>query len=247
MDPLDNPVWDALHGTQRAVAESVGPAARYLPEVSPFGAFPEPPGPQHWDAMAELVGPGGVVILTGHTGTPPDGWDVEYDGTGAQMTGEALADTPAEVAALRPDVRVAQLGEADAAAMVDLVALARPGPFAPRTWELGGYVGVHRDGQLVAMAGQRFRPSGWCEISAVATHPEHRRQGLAELLVRVVAAGTVARGEVPLLHAAVDNTSAIRLYETMGFTHRALVRFVAVRVPGVAPTTPAPNDLPVRC
>jgi hypothetical protein len=52
---------------------------------------------------------------------------------------------------------------------------------------------------------------------------------------------------VPLLHAAVDNTSAIRLYETMGFTHRALVRFVAVRVPGVPPTTPAPNDLPVRC
>ena len=49
MHPLDNPVWGALHGPQREVAESDGLAARYLPEVSPFGAFPEPPGPEHWD------------------------------------------------------------------------------------------------------------------------------------------------------------------------------------------------------
>jgi len=249
MDPLDNPVWDALHGPQRAVAETGALAARYLPDVSPFGAFPEPPGPPHWDAMADLVGPGGIVIVTGHTGAPPDGWGVEYDGTGTQMTGEALVATPDDVAALRPDVRVVPLGGPESAAMVELVALARPGPFSPRTWELGGYVGVFRDGRLIAMAGQRFRPSGWCEISAVATHPDHRRQGLGELLVRVVAAGIVARGEVPLLHAAEDNTSAIRLYESMGFTHRARVRFVAVRVPGgpAGPATPPPTLPPVRC
>lgn len=246
MHPLDNPVWDALHGPQREVAESGGLAARYLPVVSPFGAFPEPPGPEHWDAMERLVGPGGVVIVTGHTATPPDGWGVEYDGVGVQMTGEALADRPSDVAALRPDLRVVPLGGPDSADMVELVALARPGPFSARTWELGGYVGVHRDGRLVAMAGQRFRPVGWCEISAVATNPEYRRQGLGDHLVRVVAAGVVGRGEVPVLHAAADNTDAIRLYEAMGFTHRKLVRFVATRAPGrpaaVTPTLPPVRD-----
>jgi ribosomal protein S18 acetylase RimI-like enzyme len=243
MHPLDNPVWDALYGPQSAVAETSGLAARYRPEISPFGAFPEPPGPGHWRAMADLVGPGGVVIVTGQTGTPPDGWGVEFDGMGMQMTGEAIDAQPSDGAALRPDQRLLHLGESDAADMVTLVELARPGPFSPRTWELGGYVGVRVKGELVAMAGQRFRPTGWCEISAVATHPDHRRQGLGEYLVRAVGAGIVARGEVPLLHVAADNTIAIRLYEVMGFTHRKLVRFVAVRAPD-DPTGQATPTLP---
>ena len=231
MHPLDNPVWEALHGPHRDVAESNGLAARYVPDVSSFGAFPEPPRPDHWDAMGELLGPGQVVILTGHTGSPPDGWGIEYDGTGVQMTGEELRALPVEVASLRPDLEVLPLSGPDSADMVELVALARPGPFTARTWQLGGYVGVRVDGRLVAMAGQRFRPTGWCEISAVATHPDHRRQGLAEHLVRVTAAGIVARGEVPLLHVAADNTDAIRLYEAMGFSHRSQARFMAVRSP----------------
>ena len=246
MHPLDNPVWGALHGAQREVAESGGLAARYRPEVSPFGAFPEPPGPEHWEAMERLVSPGGVVILTGQLATPPPRWGVEYDGMGVQMTGEALADRPSDVAALRTDLHVVPLGDSDSEEMVELVALTRPGPFSARTWELGGYVGVRRDGQLVAMAGQRFRPVGWCEISAVATHPDHRRQGLGEHLVRVVAAGIVGRGEVPLLHAAADNTDAIRLYEAMGFTRRKLVRFVATRAPGEPAGVATPTLPPVR-
>jgi ribosomal protein S18 acetylase RimI-like enzyme len=246
MHPLDNPVWAALHGPHRAVAEAGDLAARYFPEVSPFGGFPEPPGPEHWSAMARLVGPGGVVIVTGHTGNPPEGWGIEYAGDGVQMTGEGLGPRPSDGAALRPDQRMLHLGETDGVDMVELVELARPGPFSPRTWELGGYVGVRVDGELVAMAGQRFRPTGWCEISAVATHPDHRRQGLGAALVRTVAAGIVSRGEVPLLHAASDNTDAIRLYEAMGFTHRRLARFLAVRAPGDATGQATPTLPPVR-
>jgi len=247
MHPLDNPVWDALNGPQSEVADTRDLAARYRPDISAFGAFPEPPGPEHWRAMAHLVGPGGMVIVTGHTGTPPEGWSTEYEGDGVQMTGEAIDARPAEMAALRPELRILPLGKAEAADMIELVGLARPGPFSLRTWELGGYVGVQVDGQLVAMAGQRFRPTGWCEISAVATHPDHRRQGLAAYLVRVVAAGIRVRGEVPLLHAAADNIDAIRLYEAMGFTHRRVARFVAVRAPGdpdgpATPTLPAAPD-----
>jgi ribosomal protein S18 acetylase RimI-like enzyme len=232
-------------GPHRELAEPAGLAARYPPEISHFGAFPETPAARHWRALEELVGPGGVVIVTGRVGDPPDGWGVEYDGVGAQMIGAQLTETPADVAARRPDVEALPLGAADAADMLDLVALARPGPFSPRTWELGGYVGVRHGGRLVAMAGQRFHPEGWCEISAVATHPDHRRQGLGEHLVRVVAAGIADRGETPFLHAAGDNTEAIRLYEAMGFTHRRSVRFVATRIPGEG-SAPSPTLPPVR-
>ncbi len=74
----------------------------------------------------------------------------------------------------------------------------------------------------------------------MATDPDHRRQGLGELLVRVVAAGIVARGEVPMLHAAADNTGALRLYGAMGFTVRRRTRFVAARAPG-GPADAAPG------
>ncbi len=195
--------------------------------------------------MEELIGPGGVVIVTGHTGDPPDGWGIEYDGAGVQMTGAHLTAGPDEVAASRPDLAVVPLGGPDSADMVALVELTRPGPFSPRTWELGGYVGVRHEGLLVAMAGQRFHPEGWCEVSAVATHPDHRRRGLGEHLVRTVAAGITARAETPFLHAAATNTTAIRLYEAMGFTRRRAVRFVAARAPGDGSGSPSPTLPPV--
>ena len=238
---LDNPAWSALNGPQRAHGDVAGPVARYHPEVSAFGAFVEVPGPSDWAALAALVGPGAVVITTGCTGSPPEGWGVEYDGVGVQLTGEGLVDAP--VPAPPAGVDVVALDADDAADMLELVALTRPGPFAPRTWELGGYVGVRRAGRLVAMAGERMHPVGWAEISAVATHPDHRRQGLGELLVRVAAAGIAARGEVPMLHAGADNTDAIRLYEAMGFTVRRRTRFVAARAPG--PAAPGEPALPL--
>ena len=239
---LDNPAWSALNGPQRAHGEVAGAVARYDPQVSAFGAFADVPGPSDWDALAALVGPGAVVVTTGCTGPPPDGWEVEYDGMGVQFTGERLVDGAFPVPAA--GVEVVALGAEDATDMLELVALARPGPFAPRTWELGGYVGIRRDDRLVAMAGERMRPVGWAEISAVATHPDHRRQGLGELLVRVVAAGIAGRGEVPMLHASTDNAGAIRLYEAMGFTERRRTRFVAARAPGTAPADEPVLTLP---
>ncbi len=232
MEPLDNPVWHALHGPHQLLAETRGPAARYRPDISLFGAFAEVPGHTEWVAMEELVGPDGVVILTGRTGDPPVGWAIDFDGVGVQMTGTHLASGTTDPTPLRPDVEVRPLGVADVDDMLALVGLTRPGPFAAGTWELGGYVGVRREGQLIAMAGQRLHPHSWCEISAVATHPDYRRQGLAAHLVQVVASGIVRRGETPFLHTALDNVNALRLYEAMGFTRRTEVRFLAARAPG---------------
>ena len=72
---------------------------------------------------------------------------------------------------------------ANVAAMLALVELTQPGPFAPRTIELGRYLGVHDNGQLVAMAGERCRLPGYREVSAVCTHPDARGRGLADRLL----------------------------------------------------------------
>jgi len=134
-----------------------------------------------------------------------------------------------------PGDPVVALGAEDVADMLALVAEAQPGPFLSRTIEFGGYVGIRRKGQLLAMAGERLRPAGWAEVSAVATHPGQRRQGLAERLIRTVASAIADRGETPFLHVAAGNTNAIRLYESLGFTVRGTaVRFTVVRAPPVA-------------
>jgi predicted GNAT family acetyltransferase len=45
------------------------------------------------------------------------------------------------------------------------------------------------------MAGERLRPPGWAEISAVCTDPAFRGEGLATRLTLAVAAAITARGE----------------------------------------------------
>jgi predicted GNAT family acetyltransferase len=102
--------------------------------------------------------------------------------------------------------------------MIALTALTDPGPFRTRTIECGRYLGVRRDGELIAMAGERQRLPGFVEISAVCTHPDFRGQGLAGRLVRAVAAGIERDGARPFLHTGATNTTAIRLYEALGFT-----------------------------
>ena len=125
-----------------------------------------------------------------------------------------------------------RLGPADVDDVMDLIARTRPGPFLPKTLELGTYLGIREDGRLIAMAGERVQPPGWTEISAVCTDPDHRGRGLATRLVSAVAAGIKERGDTPLLHAAASNTNALRLYESIGFSLRRRTLFLLVRAPG---------------
>ncbi|MFJ6835642.1 GNAT family N-acetyltransferase [Streptomyces sp. NPDC091209] len=220
---LDNAAWAALTGPHAHLAERVGRAARYPTDVSPFAALADPTDPRSWDDLAALVGPGAVTPVTA-VQTVPESWTIEQGGDGVQLIATALHSEPAPEAV--------RLGLADVPEILDLIALTRPGPFLPRTVELGTYLGIREGGRLIALAGERLRPPGWTEISAVCTHPDHRGRGLATRLVRAVAAGIRERGDIPFLHAAADNANAIRLYESIGFTLRRRTRFVLVRTPG---------------
>ncbi len=231
MSELDNPVWGALVGPQRNLGKATDLAARFDPEVSPFGGFSDDPSPEHWWDMAALAGPQGTVALTGITGVPPSGWTALREMPGVQMVWDRPAPDIGNAIAHQPNGAPVALDEGDVGDMLALVAVAQPGPFLARTVEFGGYVGISRHGQLVAMAGQRLRPPGYTEISAVATHPDHQRQGLGELLVLDLVTSILGRGEVPFLHASADNAGAIRLYERLGFSHRRNVSFLVAQAP----------------
>lgn len=237
---LDNPVFHAVRGPQRGLGRSTPLAARFDPAVAPFGGLADVPTPQAWEDLAAIVGPGGLVSLAGDPPPPPPGWTVNRRIEGVQMLGHGVASVLEDEADSHPaSGGPVRLGTDDVPAMLALVAAAQPGPFLPRTVEFGGYLGVRHRGRLVAMAGERLRPPGHAEISAVATHPDHRRQGLARRLVLEVAAGILDRGELPFLHASAANTTAIRLYGSLGFTVRRTLTFLVLERHGPDGGTPA--------
>ena len=71
--------------------------------------------------------------------------------------------------------------------MIALVELTKPGPFSARTHELGTFLGIRVDGQLVAMTGERMKPGNYTEMTAVCVHPDHRGRGYAQALLGAVA------------------------------------------------------------
>ncbi len=209
---LDRAVWASLSGPHAIFAEINGMARRYPLDVSPFGAIADPYNPQDWRDLAGLIGPGGHIVFTGRDLHIDQDWKVIDGGYGLQMTGEAVQG---EI-----DAEAIPLGVEDVPEMLDLVVRAQPGPFLPRTVELGGYLGFRVDGKLVAMAGCRLHPKGWREISAVCTDASQRGKGLAGRLVKAVAAIIRAEGDIPFLHVSETNENAIRLYEALGFRVR---------------------------
>jgi ribosomal protein S18 acetylase RimI-like enzyme len=234
--PLDNPVLSSLLGTHARFAERHGRALRYPADVVPFAALPADPGPADWADLAALAGPGATVALAGQRATPPDGWQDTLIGEGVQLID---ADVAGAEPGPGPIDGVIELGSADVPEMLDLTARTKPGPFLPRTIELGRYVGIRRGDALVAMAGERLKPPGWTEISAVCTDDAWRGHGLATQLIRVLAVSIRARGDTPFLHAVATNTGAIRLYESVGFRLRQTTVFRAVRAPAADRVSPA--------
>ncbi|MCM3501173.1 GNAT family N-acetyltransferase [Microbacterium sp. P26] len=221
---LDNAAWHSLAGAHASFAIGGDLVRRYPEDVAPFVAVRTWDDPGVWDALRELVGPGADVGLSGYEGAIPEGWEWLGGGEGVQ-----LVET--EVLRPRPDDEAIELGADDAAEMMAIVERNQPGPFRPRTYELGRYIGIRRGGRLVAMAGERLHPTGWTEISAVAVDAEVRRQGLASRLVLDVAFHIQQRGDRAMMHAAAGNTGAIAAYERLGFALRRVNQFAAVRTP----------------
>lgn len=233
--PLDRAVFNALTTRlSRFTTPDSGPdlgsgAVRLDPEVGVFLAAADDTA-QSRKALAELArrypGAGLVEREDGPMAEVlPEGAPVAAQVALVQMTATVL--TPAGPAAQMDDV-IEELGEADAPAMLALATLTRPGPFRSRTRELGPFVGIKQDGQLVAMAGRRLRVDGFTELSGVCTHLDYRGKGYAAALSRVVVSEILATGEAAFLHAFADHETTIAFYRGLGFQTRARMIYTSL-------------------
>jgi ribosomal protein S18 acetylase RimI-like enzyme len=213
MHPLDHPIWNALTTRQQALAEGNALARRYPPAIAPFAAMADMSAQSFAALGALMTGSDIVVLFTPDPVNAPAELKVLLAETGEQMIG-----TPAESSI--GGAEIITLGADDAPAMVELTELTKPGPFTLRTHELGTFLGIRIDGQLVAMAGERMKPVKYTEITAVCVHPDHRGRGYAQLLLGAVARQITARGEIPVLHVFSHNHSAIALYRRQGMEIR---------------------------
>lgn len=226
---LDDPVGASLRGHHANLARRLGRADTYMPDVATFCAVSAAPDAADWNDLARLLGRGGFADMFSCPAVPPPDWEPVFVLEGRQMVRPDGRQSGRARPA--PDADLVELGADDVPEMLDLAARTRPGPFWPRTHELGTYLGVRAEGRLVAMAGERLRPPGWSEISAVCTAPEARGRGHAARLVSALADVILARDELPFLHVAETNTAAIALYERLGFETRRQVTFRGFRTP----------------
>src|SRR5690348_2398973 len=125
--PLDRAVWSSLTGRQAPLALGRDGARRLAPEYGLFAALDDET-PQTLTALAALVAEHGPVAVVELEPPPPiAGTCIAQAGALVQMICDALVPGP------EPDFPIQPLGDADAAEMLALATLTRPGPFFART------------------------------------------------------------------------------------------------------------------
>jgi predicted GNAT family acetyltransferase len=211
---LDNPIWHALTNQHASFALGSTSARRYRPDVAPFAAVAGS-DTRSFDALADLVPSGETVALLGERSVPQDAWVLLRQTPLVQMVYGGFS-----LETMDQSVTVSALSSADVPAMLELAAATHPGPFLPRTIELGRYLAVWQDSQLAAMAGERLHLPGYHEISAVCTDPGFQRRGYARQLTLRLIEAIQGDGEVPMLHVVSGNAGALALYEALGFRKR---------------------------
>jgi ribosomal protein S18 acetylase RimI-like enzyme len=214
LELLDNIVWHTLAGPHARFSTGDARVRRYAAGYSPLLGARVAEQPD-FDGIAAHCRAGEQLYLGGWTGTVPAGWQLDVDSTMEQYVWirPSPDDTAGEVA----------LGPANVPAMLGLVELTHPGPFAERTIELGEYWGLFEGGRLIAMAGERMHAGSLREVSAVCAHPDFQGRGLARRVMSRVIRSQLARGQTPFLHVMSGNASARALYERMGFRHHQTV------------------------
>ena len=174
-------------------------------------------------ALAAWAGPGQEIrLLQVDVPVVPAGFSVVASAAAVQMV---LARAPTPVA----DARLEQLRPTDAAEMLALATLTKPGPFTLRAQDFGEFFGIRVDGRIIAMAGERLKQPGYTEVSGICTHPDFRSRGLGRLLTVFMVHHVLGRGETPYLHAYANNETALALYRTIGFELRTAMNVAVMR------------------
>jgi predicted GNAT family acetyltransferase len=219
--PLDNVIWRALTSRNRNIAQGNDLALRYPAPIAPFAAMIDRTTASFQSLGALLPAGDQVALFTLEEVIPPSSFSVVKRDLVDQMVCNRIPAQDGSAPIVRLEAR-------DVPDMLLLVEATHPGPFGPRTIELGQFIGIRQDGMLVAMAGERMRLDGFTEISAVCVHPSCRGQGLAAKLVSTLARSIASRAETPFLHVFNSNHAAIELYRKLGFVLRQHVHLAVL-------------------
>jgi ribosomal protein S18 acetylase RimI-like enzyme len=204
-----------MNGAHAAFTTGSATARRYAQGFSPIVAFADQVRPD-FASLLPCCAPGEQFYVSCWNDETAAGWHIIAEAKMFRMVWDAPAPQVAD------DAGFVRLGPEHIAQAMALAALTKPGPFGPRTMELGDYFGCFIDGRLAAMAGERATAARYREISGVCTHPDFQGRGLARRLMAKVIAQAMARGETPFLHVMCHNEGAHRLYLNMGFRDYAV-------------------------
>jgi predicted GNAT family acetyltransferase len=213
MDVLDNPIWHSLNTHHANLALGDNFSRQYPESVTNLGGMPEFSPVAQASLLQHFADRKGLGLFLQKIPELSQGMAFVYQLKLNQMICEDLKPVNGQ-----PFLELS-LGDVDE--MVALAKATAPGPFGPRTIELGNYIGIRNEsGKLIAMAGERLQLDKFAEISAVCTDPAYRGKGLAKALVSEVAARIMRRGKTPFLHVLPTNESAIKSYLALGFKKR---------------------------
>jgi predicted GNAT family acetyltransferase len=224
---LDNPVWNALISSNKRLAEGTDEIKYFPADIAPFVGLKELDD-RSFSLLYDLWPPERVaVVVTAKKVEVPEPWKILNRMTLLQMVGTGLER------AFETDQKIVRLQQEHVPQMLALTQLTNPGPFTERTIEFGNYTGLFQPEQgsdkLIAMAGHRFHPGSYVEISAVCTHPDHLGKGYATVMILHQARPIFEQGEMPFLHVRKDNEKAIKLYKNLGFVVRSEMDLNVIR------------------
>jgi len=216
VEKLDNPVWFSLAETHQPFSISFNCAKFYHPDYCPFGGYIES------GAISKAIDEYGTICGDFFVvGEKP------AFSSSLQLKNELICDQM-----IMPDKidmnfneLIIKLTDGHADELYALVNLVQPGYFKINTRTLGNYYGIFKDAQLVAVTGERMAMQGFTEVSAVVTHPAFTGRGYAKQLVAHTVNEIINKNNIPFLHVAETNSSAINLYRSLGFTTRRKISF----------------------
>jgi ribosomal protein S18 acetylase RimI-like enzyme len=213
---LDNPVWYSLSETHKPFSVDYTIAKFYHPDYCPFGGFEATENiSRQIDEYATLVD---NFYVVGNKPQLSDRLTLHKELICLQM----VIDNKIEIAQKE---QIILLTNEHADALFQLVNLVQPGYFKSKTALLGNYFGVFKNGELVAVAGERMKMHDYTEVSAIVTHPNYTGLGYAKQLIAHAVNNIFDQGKIPYLHVVETNVGAIKLYEKLGFTTRRKMSF----------------------
>ncbi|WP_028890967.1 GNAT family N-acetyltransferase [Tenacibaculum sp. 47A_GOM-205m] len=207
---LKNPVWHSLCETHEKFAINYDGVKFYDPKICPFGAFTN--SAKTAKALNEYAKLTDRFFLVSENETPtfdPKKIILDKKIEGCQMVLQHLVEVDITET-------IIPLTESHIDDIYNLVWLVMPGYYQKRTFDMGKYFGVFKDNQLVTITGQRMQTDDFVEVSAVVTHPNYTRRGLAKQLTHFVTQEIIKDGKHPMLHTTKGNP-AIQLYKKLGY------------------------------